>query len=34
MPENYNNNGLKKENFVHLDGNEEIDGIKTFLHRG
>ena len=32
MPENYNNNGLKKENFVHLDGNEEIDGIKTFLH--
>ncbi len=31
MPENYNNNGLKKENFVHLDGNEEIDGIKTFL---
>ena len=31
MPENYNNNGLKQENFVHLDGNEEIAGIKTFL---
>lgn len=31
MPENYNNNGLEQENFVHLDGNEEIAGIKTFL---
>ena len=30
-PKKYNENGLKQENFVHLDGNEEIDGIKMFL---
>lgn len=31
MPKSYNINELVETNFVHLDGNEIVDGIKTFL---